>query len=276
MKLRRSRSESATQLKAVDALVERGRSTDMEFDPRLDISEEQWERLIGNLESLRDVSVGAYMSMAWPLAVMRPDIKAKIAKDDVVFNDCRQVIINERYNGDRGTLTMVAAACHIFSDRRSELGLEEDDYTIYNSYFNPDIEDEKDLFCAAAVEVLQIYPEERIEFIELNEKYEGILELLKKYRDEAATHQALMLARNMLMVYPDKRVEILTHAPSIEEGAEYLRTYVSDSMWHYGNIASALTIMSADEVRISKNGVELFMREGLTETPELPDRNLVA
>lgn len=292
MKLYKPKLESRLNPRAVEVAVEHPKCEGWNFDPRKDISDEDWGLIVQEMNDLTEaVDYRHFLSTAKATLIMRPDIRSSFAMDDVLFSNCRDVLDNERRRQTISTGWVASSMCVVFSERVPELGFSNEDFDTVSHYLTQEASKGLGYLVDELLRMKIIFPERWTEHPLAKDLYSKMYAYLTN--EGVFTKERLFFARDAALLFPEKKPEIMKACDFYSEALEALeveRRKVmellepddDDEDWTptlpiwstFKAIALSLSVLSADEVRINGGEIELISNKVLEETPELPARNL--
>lgn len=275
MKLRNRQPRREPRPKAVEAAAPQPEQPVRVFNPEMEISNDNWEMMKQELESYRGSDWWAFSAMACSLITVFPDRREELELDDSYMDILNE--LNEARFIEHGSFVGIAVAfITFFPDRRNELNLDERTYTWIRQAIQKDTVSMSRIFTTGLTELMIMFPEKRNEFDLNDDEFNGRLESMELMRESNEWLHFAEYASELAVLFPDRKVELNIDSKSLAGMRAGLEPDADSIWWPSADMAMHLAIITADEVRITGQGLEIVNSSKLITPSELPNRNLVA
>lgn len=269
MKLRTPQSESRLLPSSAEVAAQVQRP-ELYFDPRVDISEEDVQWLIRDIRESMVMSWDETINLANSLVVLFPDRRDEMKLEEILMEMVRIQLEESRARHNTNMIIKrTAQFIALFPERRRELHLDDDLWVAGLEAIR--VNNQRDWFGLQISRDLAIIFPERAAELKLEDTWRAGIRELEKERNKplSAFSDIAML---LIALFPDRKNEIEIDAVSWKN--------IKESHTRFRQVGSVMyakeAVIAADEVRFTQEGLTLINHESLGQTPELPNRNLVA
>lgn len=278
MKLRHLKQERGTLPRTVEVATDRQEQEGFHFDHRRELTKDDREsslqflierRRTLDMESAKELS--DYVGMALELIALFPEEKDRIQLDAELYthlHDQMQANSDKLYEFS----LFADVISRLFPDRRGQLGIDD----LFED-LQDELEDCSDhgwqIYSKMACRMIFMFPDRRNE-LGLDARSDGMISVVKFFVDSGSSISLREMATASL-IYPERRDEFV-NPEIVDRFYSKLQQERVDGDWRQVvQHAFHLAVSTADEIRITSQGLEFISREGLQDKPDLPDRNLV-
>lgn len=272
MKLRQIKPDRPPHLKTAEACTSIERS-EYRFDSRVEMSPSDLQNLMRMIESAREVNICQFAEMAARLVVLFPERRADLGLTDALFEEINALITVTK---DQEVINVAKSLAVLFPERRAAIKSLNDFQRDIKSETSQAVAKTKRWKCTELAAAYAILFPGCVSDLNINEAdLNGIMGALREYKEEDIARFWLWLAANVATAFPEQKSKIETEGQGekIQRDIESARER-GDWVAFLKTVYYA-SIIYADVLRISDQGIELIYQSQINQPTPLPLRKAV-